>query len=383
MPAFPCPSADLSAVRSLLASSPSLPQARQQLSTFAVELLLAISGESDEQAEGGGALIIDRWPSSTIAEISVSDSPTFRDFVNTRFESDILKRLKKTGRRPYEYSLARHILPVIGDVRLSEITFAMIQDGIVQEMLDAGYAVHTAKEARRVANTVFIHARRVKAFRGTPPTFGTRFPVAARKRTHALRISQAKEVLQVLDRPFREMALLSMTTGMNLSEVCALRWKRLNLSSKPFRSDEETIPPYSAAVRETFHRGLFGTPRTEQRRRFVTLPRPAVVELRTHRRVARFSGPDDIVFSTRTGKPYLLSFLHDRIKRVGIDVRMPALSWSCFRNTFAALSEQFGVAPSDRQAQMGLATAWMMERYPSSEIDQQRVGGEMIGRSIA
>jgi len=46
---------------------------------------------------------------------------------------------------------------------------------------------------------------------------------------HALTVDQAKQVLRVLKPPYRQMALLSMTTSMNLAELCGLRWKRVNL----------------------------------------------------------------------------------------------------------------------------------------------------------
>lgn len=354
---------------------------RQRLIDFALEILT--SDTPRVHRSGLDTVVIGgRIPTGSVC-LPAAISPTFREFVKTRFEPGIMAPLKKTGRASYEYSLRCHILPVLGNFRLSEITCEMIQDGIIQNMLDRGYAVFMAKEARRVAHTVFNHALRVKSFNGVPPTLGTRFPQASRKRTFALSMPQARAVIQAFENPFRTMALLSITASMSRAELCALRWKRVNCSSEPLLCDGEMIPPKSAAVWETFHRGVFGTPRTEQRRRCVTLPEAVASALERLRSTAPFSGADDIVFSTRTGKPFLPSYLHVMIKRVGIGLDLPWLSWSCLRHTYAVLAEQLGVTLSDRQAQMGLAAGWMMERYPSSEIELQRAGSEVIAQQIA
>jgi integrase len=304
--------------------------------------------------------------------------------VTTRFLPDVARHLKPSGRKNYGYLLERHVLPVIGDRRLEEITFQMIQEGLVGKMLDAGYAVQTVKHVRSVTGAVFKHAVRTRDFTGSFPTFGVRLPQMKRKPKHALTIPQARAVLEALKSPYREMALLSMTTSMNLAEMCALRWKCLNLSDEHVLADGENIPPHCLAVRENFYQGTFTSPKTVNRRRCVALPVALVAELTALKGITRFSTPDDIVFATHKGTPKHASNLHNRvIKPVGKVLGIPWLHWHCLRNTFATLGEQLGIALSDRQAQMGHGTVWMTQEYTVSEVGRRRAGAELIARSIA
>jgi integrase len=385
MPEITCPSTDPEALRLHLDRCPHCRSQRQQLINFAIEILFATSDPIPSD-QGGARVLIINHPMAAVgpAPSAAGISPIFREFVKARFEPDVMRNLKPAGRNDYHYILGRHVLPFVGDCRLAEITFEMIQEGVVQKMLDAGYAVQTVRHAWQATNAVFQHALRTKHFTGSPPTFGIRFPQMIRKPKHALTIPQARAVLEALKGRYRTMALVSMTTSMNLAEMCALRWKRLNLSEVPVLSEGEIIPAYSAAVRENFYHGAFGSPKTVNRRRCVALPQAAVFELVKLRRITPFSGDDDIVFATRNGTPQLGSNLRARvIKPVGKRLGLPWLNWNCFRNTYATLGEQLGIALSDRQAQMGHGTVWMTQEYTVSNIERRRAGAELIARSIA
>jgi integrase len=386
MNTFPCSSFDPARLRTHLSTCPACQSNRQGLIDFAIEILFAGSSGRAPDIRAARVLIINHQstPAVSAATTSMSDSPVFKDFVKMRFLPDVARHLKPSGRKNYAYLLYRHVLPVIGAFRLKDITFEMIQDGLIQTMLDAGYAVQTVKHVRTVTSAVFNHAIRTRNFLGTKPTFGVRLPQMKRKPKHALTVPQAKAVLGALKSPYRAMALVSLTTSMNLAEMCALRWKRLNLSPEPILLDGEIIPAHSVAVRENFYQGNFGTPKTINRRRCVALPQAAVAELKLLKQTTRFAGPDDIVFATRRGTPGHASNLRRRIiKPVGKVLGIPWLNWNCFRNTFATLGEQLGIALSDRQAQMGHGTVWMTQEYTVSDIDRRRAGAERIARSIA
>ena len=67
------------------------------------------------------------------------------------------------------------------------------------------------------------------------------------------------------------MALLSMTASLNVAEMLALRWKRVNLSPEPAIVVGEILQPRTLAVRENYYRGQFGTVKAKSRRRCVPL----------------------------------------------------------------------------------------------------------------
>lgn len=51
------------------------------------------------------------------------------------------------------------------------------------------------------------------------------------------------------------MALVSMTTSLNVAEMLALRWRRLNLTGEMAVVCGEVLQPWSLAVRENYYRG--------------------------------------------------------------------------------------------------------------------------------
>ena len=351
-----------------------------QLVDLAVEILLTLNRVNARESTINIVVIGDGNN-----QISRIQTPLFRDFVANRFEPDVMRHFKPSGRRGYGYTLQKHILPTLGVFRLGEITLSMVQDEIIGRMVEADYSVETMRHVRQVITAVYKHAVRTGDFAGTMPVFGLRMPALVRKTPrHALTFAQAKAVLNELDGTFRTMALLSMTTSMNIAEMCALRWKRVNLTARSRLCAGEVLPPRSLAVRENFYLGSFGTPKTSNRRRVVVLPRATVEALKELRRTTRFALPDDLVFATRNGTAYLGTNLRRQVtqplrKKLGI----PWLHWHCFRNTFATLGEQLGVALSDRQAQMGHGTVWMTQEYTVSEVERRRAGSERIARRIA
>ena len=52
---------------------------------------------------------------------------TVRDFIETRFKTDVIWALKHAGQKHYRYILDKHVLPEMGDVRLRDVTSDHVQ----------------------------------------------------------------------------------------------------------------------------------------------------------------------------------------------------------------------------------------------------------------
>ena len=150
------------------------------------------------------------------------------------------------------------------------------------------------------------------------------------------------------------MALLSMTTSLNVAEMLALRWKRLNLTDELAVVSPDLLEPWSLAVRENYYRGKFGSVKATARRRNLPLSRSVVNALLQIQAESKFTSPDDLVFPSRKGTPLNERNLLRRVlKPAGKRLGIPWLSWHTLCHTHATLGEQLGMALSDRQAQMG------------------------------
>jgi integrase len=308
---------------------------------------------------------------------------TMGEFIETRFKTDVIWALKHAGQKHYGYILDKHVLPAVEDLRLRDVTTDQVQ-ALVKGKFEAGYSIQTIVHIRNAISAVFSHAKLKGAYHGDNPARGVRLPEMQRKETHALSFSQGRDLLAAIPTPVREMGLLSMTTSMNVAEMLALRWRRVNLTADPVVTGGEVLPSMSLAVRENYYRGKFGTVKAKSRRRTVPLSATVIAALAGLRAKSKFIGPDDLVFASRKGTPLNENNLLRRVlKPIAIKLDMPWLSWHVFRHTHATLGEQIGMALSDRLAQMGHGDARMTMHYTHADIERRRAAIEtMAGRLV-
>jgi integrase len=297
---------------------------------------------------------------------------TVEGFIEARFKPDVMWALKHAGKKHYEYILSKHVVPALGDVRLRDVDTDRVQ-ALVKHKIEAGYSVQTAVHIRNAISAVFNHAKLKRAYSGDNPTQGVRMPEMSRKEAHALSFQMGRDLLAILPPKERTMALLSMTTSLNVAEMLALRWKRVNLNDEIAIVGAEVMNSWSLAVRENYYRGQFGSVKAKSRRRDVPLSRSVVNALSELKQASKYSGPDELVFATRNGTPLSeRNILRRVLKPAGEQLGIAWLSWHVFRHTHATLGEQIGMALSDRQAQMGHGDVRMTMHYTHSDMNRRR-----------
>ena len=79
---------------------------------------------------------------------------TVREFIETRFKTDVIWALKHAGQKHYGYVLDKHILPAMGDVRLRDVSTDHVQ-ALVRKKFEAGYSVQTVVHIRNGISAVF------------------------------------------------------------------------------------------------------------------------------------------------------------------------------------------------------------------------------------
>jgi len=307
---------------------------------------------------------------------------TVGEFIEKRFKPDVIWSLKHAGQLHYAYVLDRHILPAIEHLLLRDVSTDHVQ-ALVKKKFEDGYSVQTVVHIRNAVSAVFNHAKLKRAYAGDNPVQGVRLPEMQRRETHALSFAQGRELLAHLSSPVQEMALLSMTTSMNVAEMLGLRWERVNLTGEPVIAGSEVLQPYTLIVRENYYRGVFGTVKAKSRRRTVPLVTSVVTELIALRNRSKFTGPTDLVFSTQKGTPLDEHNLRRReLTPAGKELSIPWLSWHVFRHTHATLGDQIGMALADRVAQMGHGDLRMTMLYTHTDIERRRASIEKIAEQL-
>lgn len=257
----------------------------------------------------------------------------------------------------------------IGEMRMRDVCREDAQ-ALVSEALTRGYSTKTAKEIRTCISGVFTYAEKIDWFNGKNPAKFVALPEAVPVRLPvALTFEQLKMLLSMLKPAARAMALCASLTSMNIAEVCGLKWKRLNLTAEFVIVDGESIPPYSAAVREQWYLRQFGSVkghvgRASARRRNLPLPSLLAEALEAVRKNATFTAPDDPVFAGETGRPIdQQAMLKRQVRKVSAGMGFPKLGWHDLRRTFATLTDQLGMSMGDRKALMGHSNFGMTLRY--------------------
>lgn len=306
---------------------------------------------------------------------------TVGEFWDKHYKPAALMKLKKTTREQYFSLYSRWIAPLISRKRLATLEPGDVEI-VIARSIEGGMSPATARHIRKVISAIYTKAKKLRIASGDNPATLADFPEPRPVREKiALSVSQMSSVLEMLKEPVRTMALTAVITSMNVSELCGLRWKHINLTKDWATVDGEGLPPLTVAVRQHFSRGEVGTLKTGNRKRDVPLPEPLVTALAKLKSRPRFGGPDDVVFCSRSGAPISENNTRKRIfgpiaKAIGI----ARLSWHVFRYSHATFTESIGMAAKDRQALMGHGSIDQTDRYTVDDHERMRAGlGKIAG----
>ncbi len=301
---------------------------------------------------------------------------TFATFVEMKFIPHHVEGKSFAGRTHYR-SILKHILrpetvdrfftesskevrtrmravpdwPYLDDVRLNELAPHHVRE-LIGAASTLGYSNQTVKHIRNVLGMIVSHAKREGFFPGDNPVVAVNSPPVSRKRTHALTIVQAKAMLGMMQSPEREIALITMTTGLSISEICGLKWKHVNLNKLPLNCDDELIPPGCILAKQHWSpEGIVNL--SPKRTRVVDVSDPLSNILLLLRPEPVSSNLDSYVFATPSGRPLCpASVRARRLEPIGRKMEMPWISWPVLTRAHMAL-----LSESKRQLSRELASS--------------------------
>jgi integrase len=285
-------------------------------------------------------------------------------FVETKFIPEHVEHKTPSGRTHYQ-AILKHLLtpelvnrmfdpgkerqarlksvpgwPYLDDIRLCDIRPDHVRQ-IISSAFDRGYSAQTVKHIKNVIFAVISHAQREGCFSGSNPVTQVKLPRAAGKVHQNLTIDQTKAMLELMEYPEKEIALITITTGMNIQEICHLQRKHINLTNSERYLDGELVPPKSIAVGAQWNRVGLGDWR-RGRRRNIEIPDvlyPMLENLLSQRGAAT---PDDFVLLSETGHPVVPAGVRvGRLKPIGRKLGIPWLSWQVLRRAHTGFLLEF------------------------------------------
>lgn len=254
---------------------------------------------------------------------------TVSEFLD-RWERDWAKlnTSAKTFER-YSELLRKHVRPRIGSIAIQKLKAINLTE-LYAALARAGLAARTIGHVHRVTRRALGHAQlwgivrhNVAALVSPPRVEATEIQI--------LSPDQWKTMLRRLrGKPLYLIAATLLGTGMRRGELCALRWKDVDLDAGKLRV-EQSLEQTKSGLR-------FKSPKTKHGRRTISLAPSLVAELRAHwkqqqehrLRLGMGKAPaDGLVFARWDGEPHqpdrLTRQWSDAMKAVGVDATLHSL----------------------------------------------------------
>jgi len=191
--------------------------------------------------------------------------------------------------------------PYLDEIRLCDFNAEHVRR-VVAAAFERDYSWQTVKHIKNVAFSIITHAQQEGCFQGINPVSQVKLPPKTRKSTPGLSINQTTAILQLLPSPEKYVALFTLSTGMNIKEICNLQWKYVNLTNSPGQLAGELIPPYSIAVRAQWNQAGLSSA-SQSRNRNIPITVHLFKVLADWAREQRALNPDGFVLVSEAGQP--------------------------------------------------------------------------------
>jgi integrase len=260
----------------------------------------------------------------------------------------------KTAER-YRELVKLHIRPHLGAIQLRSLVksrlesfYADLRDGRTPEGQLGGrrLSARTVGHIHRLVVQALAVAEDDNLIPSNPARTAKR-PKIEHGEIEILSEAEVRDVLCKLQgrEPMRRMAALGLSTGMRRGEICALRWKDVELEKASLRV-EQSLEQTKAGLR-------FKSPKTRYSARPISLPPSIVSELRALRKeqlvqqeqrlkLGLGREPDDaLVFrriDPKTGAiaPLLPNSVTTEWRRLVVSLKLPKVSLHAWRHTHAS-----------------------------------------------
>jgi integrase len=299
---------------------------------------------------------------------TTKEVPTVREFSTIFLETSKLRNKPSTidGKRK---NLNVHLLPLIGDLRLDEVTYTVVEDvtlalaskqvlnprkkpadGIMPKL-----SPKSVNNALMVLHRMLVVARKRRLIDFVPDFEWLRAPLGE---FDFLSFEEADRLINAAEGQLRAMLIIALRTGMRHGELLALRWQDVDLVAGRI------------VVRQNVVRGVIGTPKSGKPRE-IPLGDDARNALKAHRHLR-----GQYVFCTMDGKMLTDSELKNPlahvVKRAGL---ARSVGWHCLRHSFASHLAMRGASLKVIQDLLGHGTITMTMRYAhlSPEIGRDAV----------
>ena len=268
----------------------------------------------------------------------------------------------------YKSYAHNHIVPVLGNHRLDELSLAQIQkfiNSLAQESLSA----KTVKNIYGIMHRCLQQAVTLGYLRHNPSEHCS----LPRSLDPGITPLETPEImllirrLQELNHPDANLILVTLFTGMRQSEVIGLSWPDVD-----FRKGIIFVRRQLVKLPEKGQGYIFSSPKSRKSR--IIKPAPTVMRILDRQREQQkhwaqtagsaWDNPDNLVFTNEVGRHLAHVTVYKRFKDIVRELGFPECRFHDLRHTFATVSLENGDSIKTVQANLGHATAsFTMAKY--------------------
>lgn len=257
---------------------------------------------------------------------------------------------KPAALRTYRQALDRHVVPVVGRIRLSAVTRNHVQD-IVDGLMAGGAAPSTVRNAILPLRAIYRRAHQRDEV-ATNPTLRLSLPAVRGTRDRVVRPADAAALIAALPQLDQALWATALYAGLRRGELQALRWSDVDLDTNLIRV-ERSWDRVAGPVE----------PKSRSGRRRVPLTRALRRYLAAHR-LQQPKSELDLVFATRGGRPFDPPTVVGRARRAWQRAGLDRIGFHECRHTYAAFMIAAGVNPKALCTYMGHASITItLDRY--------------------
>ena len=232
-------------------------------------------------------------------------------------------RYKPAAIRVYEIALRRHVLPELGDVRLSDVRRADVQE-LADRLTAAGAAASTVQNALDPLRVIYRRAIR-RDLVAVDPTRGLELRRPTGRRERIASPDEARALLEALPEEDRALWATALYAGLRRGELRALRWPDVDLEQRVIRVERGWDDQQGEQVGKS-----------RAARRTVPLIARLTPILLAHRLATRRCG-EALVFGVTAERPFEPTTVRRRALRSWREAGLEPIGLHEARHTFASL----------------------------------------------
>lgn len=268
------------------------------------------------------------------------DRITISELLDRYFNDVAVHNLRPKTIESYESIIRLHIRPEIGNVKLSALTPAHLQN-LYSKKLNSGLSKRTVRYIHAVIHRVLKQALKWGlVVRNVADAVDA--PKAKKSTPKTLSQTQITSLLEVADGRLKTILILAITTGMRQGEILGLHWEDIHGSVIHVQHTTQTL--YKKGI-------IISEPKTEKGKRTITLPDIAIQALQGYQQIT--GDETGLVFHTASGKPLSARNLIRSFQVLLVKANLPHIRFHDLRHTSATLLLIAGVHPKVVQERLG------------------------------